>query len=517
MLANRLSEQSGVTVALIEAGPNDTSPYIHMPRGVAKLISKQSHLWFYATQPEPHTAMRPDYWLRGKVLGGSSSVNGMVWVRGQPADFDDLAALTSADWSWEQIGRCYEEMECHQLGAARYRGGAGPLRISLATHRNALSEAINRAGDGMGWPVKEDINEPDDGQGIGHMPRSIWRGRRQSAVVAFLRPIRGRSNLTILTDTLVQRVVFNGRRATGVEIAAGDGGTRIISAQREVIVSAGAVASPGVLERSGVGDPELLASLKIPAVHSLAAIGENATEHRALRMQWRLRRPLSFNPSFQGWRLPLSVLRYYLTREGPMAGAAMDMRACFRSRPDLTRPDIQSQFGLYSWDLARGGGNLERQHGFCAVVNPIRPRSSGAIHIRSTDPAAMPQITANYGSAQQDRADTVAAAKLLRQFAAREPLASLIDGESVPGPAAQTDEQILEALDAFGCAGMHTVGTCRMGKDADSVVDPELRVRGLTALRVVDASVMPFIPAGNTNAPVLALAWRAAEVIRRGA
>ena len=514
VLASRLSNDRNVTVALLEAGPGDTHPYVHMPRGVAKLMSMPTHMWFYTTRPEVHNAMKPDYWLRGKVLGGSSSVNGMVWVRGQPRDFDDLAALTSADWSWERISRAYEAIENHQLGPGPARGGAGPLRISLPTFRNALTEAVNAAGAKMGWPVKEDVNAPDDGAGVGYMPRTIWKGKRQSAAVAFLKPALQRPNLTVITGAITHRVLFDGTRAVGVEVVR-NGQRQQLATRREVLVCAGAVASPGVLERSGIGNPERLAALGVPLVHASPAVGENATEHRALRMQWRLKRPLSLNTAFQGWRLPLSVLQYYLTADGPMSGAAIDMRACFRSTPDQERPDIQTQFGLFSWDLQGSGSALEREHGFCAVTNPIRPVSRSSVHIRSSNPQELPEITANYGSAVQDRADTVAAARALRRFANQEPLASLIKSETLPGSAAQSDEEILAALDNYGCAGMHTVGSCRMGKDTASVVDPQLRVRGVEGLRVMDASVMPFIPAGNTNAPTLAMAWLAADIIQR--
>lgn len=514
VMANRLSTDPRVTVAVLEAGPGDAHPYVHMPRGVGKLMRMPSHMYFYTTKPEPHTGMRPDIWLRGKLVGGSSSVNGMVWVRGQPADYEALAATTSADWNWQHIARAYEEIENHALGAAPTRGGNGPLRISLPTTHNALTEAINAAGAKMGWPVKDDVNAPDDGEGVGYMPRTIWRGKRQSAAVAFLRPIRSRRNLTIHTDAVTDRIVFDGRRATGVEILH-NGERRRIGARREVIVCAGAVASPGVLERSGIGNPDILGPLGIAIVHANTAVGENVSEHRALRMQWRLKHPLSYNRDYDGVRLLWNVLRYYLTGDGPMSVAAIDMRACYRSRPDLNRPDIQTQFGLFSWDIAGGGNGLEREHGFCAVTNPISPVSKGSIHIRTCDPKEMPEIVANYGAATEDRAATVAAARLLRRFADQEPLKALIEAETLPGPAAQTDADILAALDTYGCAGMHTVGSCRMGNGADSVVDPQLRVRGVEGVRVVDASVMPAIPSGNTNAPVIAMAWRAADIMER--
>jgi choline dehydrogenase-like flavoprotein len=517
VLANRLSADPAVKVALIEAGPGDAHPYVHMPRGVGKLMAMPSHMYHYLTRPEAGNGQAPDVWLRGKVVGGSSSVNGMVWVRGQPADWDDLATTGGEDWSWQHIARAYEAIEGHQLGPGPARGGDGPLRISLPTWRTRLTEAINAAGAAMGWPVKEDVNAPDDGEGIGYMPRTIWKGKRQSAAVAFLNPVRGRANLSVITGAVTDRVLFEGSRAVGVEVLR-SGQRERIGARREVLLCAGAIASPGVLERSGVGDPELLEKLGIPLVHANRAVGENTSEHRAMRMQWRLKAPLSYNRDYEGLRLVWNVIRYYLTGEGPMSVAAIDMRAAFRSRPELNRPDIQTQFGLFSWNMSGQPtkSGLERGHGFCAVVAPITPASQGSVHIASRDPRKFPVINAGYGNAEADRAATVAAVRILRRFAAQEPLASLIECETLPGPQVQSDEDILGCLDIYGNAGMHTVGSCRMGKDAASVVDPELRVRGVEALRVIDASVMPAIPAGNTNGPVMALAWRAADVIQRG-
>ena len=517
VLANRLSADPEVTVALIEAGPGDSHPYVRMPRGVGKLMAMPSHMYHYLTQPEAGNARTPDVWLRGKVVGGSSSVNGMVWVRGQPADWGDLAASAGEDWSWQHIARAYEAIEGHQLGPGPTRGGDGPVRISLPTWKTKLTEAINAAGARMGWPVKDDVNAPDDGEGVGYMPRTIWKGKRQSAAVAFLNPVRRRANLTVITGAVTDRVLFDGTRAVGVEVLRNDQRERI-GARREVLLCAGAIASPGVLERSGIGDPELLDRLGIPLVHANPAVGENTSEHRAMRMQWRLNAPLSYNRDYEGLRLVWNVIRYYLTGEGPMAVAAIDMRAAFCSRPELNRPDIQTQFGLFSWNLSGKPtkSGLEREHGFCAVVSPITPASQGSIHIASRDPGQHPVITAGCGSAAKDRAATVAAGRILRRFAEQEPLASLIERETLPGPEVQSDEEILACLDIHGNAGMHTVGSCRMGKDAASVVDPELRVRGVAGLRVIDAAVMPAIPAGNTNGPVMALAWRSADVIQRG-
>ena len=517
VLASRLSQDPAVSVCLIEAGGGDGHPFIHMPRGLAKLVRMPSHMYFYLTEPEARTGMKPDVWLRGRVLGGSTSVNGMVWVRGHPGDYDALAEAAGDHWSWQHFARAYQAIENHELGAGKDRGGGGPLRISLPTERSALTAAILDAGAAMGWPIAADINQPDDGVSSGFMPRTIWKGRRQSAAKAFLKPVIGRSNLTVMTGMVTDRVVFDGARAVGVDVLDQTGARREIAARREVVLCGGAMASPGILERSGVGDPALLASLDIPLVHASSAVGEHVSEHRSIRMQWRLNRDaLSFNRDYQGWRLPLSVLRYYLKHDGPMSSAAIEMRLAFRSRPDAPRADIQAQIGLYSWDLASAGGGLEQTPGFCAVAYATHPSSRGSIHINTRDPHALPTSRANFYATNEDRAIVLSAARQLREWAAQEPLAALIEAETAPGLAAQSDEAIFDAIDQYGAAGMHTVGSCRMGKDEGSVVDSELRVRGVEALRVVDTSVFPWITAGNTQAPTLALAWLAAERILAG-
>lgn len=514
VLANRLSADPAVSVCLVEAGGGDAHPFVTMPRGCAKLVRMPSHMYFYMTEPEAGNGQRPDVWLRGKVLGGSTSVNGMVWVRGGPGDYEALAEAAGEEWGWDSFARAYEAIEGHELGAGPTRGGSGPLRVSIPPERSALTEAINAAGAKMGWPVKDDVNEPDDGVGVGYMPRSIWRGKRQSAAVAFLKPVMSRPNLTVITGAVTDRVVFEGKRAVGIE-ALKDGERIGITARKEVLVCGGAVASPGILERSGIGDPALLGALGIPLVHAQPAVGEHVSEHRAIRMQWRLKQPLSFNPDYSGWRLLRSVLRYYLRRDGPMSAAAIEMRAAYKSRADAPRADIQTQFGLYSWDIASPAGDLERSHGFCAVTSAISPSSRGSVHIHSRDPGAMPTVRPGYNTTNEDRAIILSAVRQLREWAAQEPLASLIECETAPGSAVQSDADLLDAANTFGNAGMHTVGSCRMGTDAASVVDPQLKVRGVEGLRVVDTSVFPFITAGNTQAPTMALAWLAADIIGR--
>lgn len=512
VLAYRLSEDPANTVALIEAGPRDNHPFIAMPKGLAKVMADPNHLWAYASHPDDSTAGQSEVWVRGRVLGGSSSVNGMMYVRGQPADFEAIAELTSDDWNWDNIGKAYAALEGHELGAAETRGDRGPLKVTMPDLRDELSEMQIAAGEAMGWPRKQDVNTPDNSDAIGFAPRTIAKGRRQSAAVAFLRPAEGRPNLTILTGCTVDRVTIADGRATGVELLR-NGVRETIGASREVIVCGGAMASPGILERSGIGDAARLAALDIPLVHHSPEVGEGLIEHRGLIMQWKLNRDISQNKEFKGWRLLRSTLQYYLTRKGPMAAAAYEIGAWFRTRPGLNRPDAQILVAPFSFDFAKNRQDVEPFPGMHVVVYSLRPTSRGSIHIDTRDPAAAARFNPNYRATEEDRRSMIGAVRVVRDYVKQPPLAALIAEETMPGPAFASDDEILAAYDRFGTCAYHAVGSCRMGKDDASVVDPQARVRGVAGLRVMDTSVMPVIPAGNTQAPTMAMAWRAADLI----
>lgn len=511
VLAYRLSENPAIRVCLIEAGPRDTHPFIAMPKGLAKVMADPRHLWAHASKPEASTAGQSEMWVRGRVLGGSSSINGMMYVRGQPADFDAIAEQTSDDWNWEHIGAAYAAMESHELGAAPTRGASGPLKVTMPALKDELSDAQIKAGEAMGWPLKPDVNVPDNGDGIGYTPRTIAGGKRQSAAVAFLRPAEGRPNLTVLTDCTVDRVTFEGKRATGIEMLRAGSRERVEA--REVIICGGAMASPGILERSGIGDAKRLQALDIPLVHESPEVGEGLIEHRGLIMQWRLKRDLSQNKMFSGWRLLLSAARYYLNRSGPMAAAAYEIGGWFRTNPGLNRPDAQVLVAPFSFDFARQRQDVERFPGMHVVVYSLRPASRGSIHIESRDPDVAASFHPNYRSNPADNQSMIGAVRVIRDYVRKAPLGELVGEETMPGPAVETDAEILDAYDRLGTCGYHAVGSCRMGKDADSVVDPRLKVRGVHGLRVMDTSIMPAIPAGNTQGPTMAMAWRAADLI----
>ena len=512
VLANRLSEKPNNRVLLLEAGPRDNHPFIHMPKGLAKIMADPKYLWVYQSDPEEANAQTPEPWVRGRVLGGSSSVNGMMYVRGQPSDFDSIAELTSDDWSWEHIGRAYRELESHELGAAETRGSTGPMNITMPDVRDKLSDAMLETGKNLGWTFKDDVNEPNDIEGIGYAPRTIYKGKRQSSATAFLEPILGRENLTVLTEALVDRVLFDGRRAKGVLLTV-SGKPETIYAESEIILAGGALASPGILERSGIGDPARLAELGVDLVHANPSVGENLLEHRGLIIQWKLNCDLSQNKNFSGWRLLKAAFDYYTRKTGPMSSAAYELGAWFKTDPGQNRPDGQFLLAPFSFDFEKNRQDVERFPGMHLVTYPLRPTSKGHVHITSLDPEATPNLVTNYRNTERDRNAMIGAVKMARKFAAQPPISDYIECETMPGPNYDTDDKILEAYDKFGTCGYHAVGSCRMGKDEASVVDPRLKVRGVEALRIMDTSIMPAIPSGNTNGPTMAMAWRAAELI----
>lgn len=512
VLANRLSEDPDISVALLEAGPKDNHPFIHMPKGLAKVMADPKYLWVYESAPEDANAQTPEPWVRGRVLGGSSSVNGMMYVRGQPSDFDGIAELSSDDWSWKHIGRAYRELESHELGKAETRGSDGPMKISMPDVRDKLSDAMLETGKNLGWTFKDDVNEPNDIEGIGYAPRTIYKGKRQSSAKAFLEPAANRSNLTVLTEAVVDKVVFENRRAKGVEVMI-DGRSEVIRSKGEIILAGGALASPGILERSGIGDPARLSALGIDVVHANPSVGENLLEHRGLIIQWKLNCDLSQNKNFSGWRLLKSAFDYYTRKTGPMSAAAYELGAWFKTSPGQNRPDAQFLLAPFSFDFEKNRQDVERFPGMHLVTYPLRPTSKGHVHITSLDPEASPQLVTNYRNTEADRKAMIGAVRMARTFASQPPISNYIECETMPGPDYDTDESILEAYDKFGTCGYHAVGSCRMGKDAASVVDPRLKVRGVDGLRVMDTAIMPVIPSGNTNGPTMAMAWRAAELI----
>lgn len=496
VLANRLSENPKTTVLLVESGGENKSLYIDMPRGFGRINGDPKYNWVYKAA-KGGGDNQSEYWLRGRGLGGSSAVNGSVYVRGLPSDFDEWAALGCTGWGWSDIRPCFDALE-------------RVLKITPHPARNRLCDATIAAAEALGAPRVDDLNTLN-GPGVGYQPRTIHHGHRQTAAIAFLNPIRSRPNLRIMTDTDVTRILFDGTHATGVELR-DKAGVRTEQAGGEVILCAGALNSPRLLQLSGVGPAQALAALGIAVIVDAPDVGQNLREHRLLRMQFRVTGH-SDNAAFSGWRLIVNAARYALLGGGPLTYAAFEVGGFVKTRPDLAAPDAQIGMAPISLDPTTQKLKMEAEPGALCGGYPMRPQSQGELMIRSADPDERPMINPRYLTADEDKAVSVRLVHFIRALFNQAPLKPYVAGETWPGPAAQGDDEIIDYFQRFGAAGFHAAGTCRMGPDDRSVVDPSLRVRGVQGLRVADISVMPQLVSGNTNAPAMALAWRAAQII----
>lgn len=509
VLANRLSEDPGTRVLLLESGPDDKSPLIRMPRGVGKLLDPANpHVFAYPVTPAGNQPQ--ELWLKGQTVGGSSSINGMVYMRGAPQDYDDWEAAGCTGWGWDRIGAQFVKLEDHVLGADEWRGTGGPLKISRYPKVNPLCQAILDAAGEMGVAEVEDVNHTDvvDDQGMGYQVVTTFKGKRFSAARAFLDPVRGRPNLDVLTGIRAEKILFEGKRACAVKLA-----DRTVSCRGEIILSAGAIESPKLLELSGIGDSERLKALGIaPLVHS-PLVGENLREHRYVAMDWRVTGNSS-NQKLQGLGLIASVLRYFLTSSGPMTDAAHEVGGFIKTRPGLDRPDAQIGSMLVTMGVnERGQVTLDKFPGMRVLGYFTRPESRGSTHIVSTDAAQMPAINANHFAEEVDRQTALDLFKWLRRLGQQPALAKWIVEEVGAGANMHSDEDILANLLKLGGTSFHIAGTAAMGLDAGSVLDPQLRVRGVEGLRVCDTSIMPSLVSGNTNAPAMAIAMNAADMI----
>ena len=512
VLANRLSEDRSTSVLLIESGPPDTSPLIAMPRGIGKLLAAGNpHVWDY--QVAPRVGLKPELWLKGRVLGGSSSINGMVYVRGAPADYDNWEALGCAGWGWRQMGPLFVALEDHELGAGEWRGVGGPLKVTVHPQGNALCEAVLSAAVEVGTPRVLDINEANtSGQGgMGYQPVTTYKGKRFSAVRAFLEPALARPNLQVLTGTDVLRVEFQNRRATAITVKDGNG-ARTIPIAGELILAAGAIESPKLLQLSGIGPGVHLQSLGIPVVVDAPSIGANLREHRYLAMQYRVTGG-SLNSRFSGIGLLRSMLDYTLRSKGPLTHSAHEVGGFVKTRPELDRPDAQIGLGLYSMSGSGSEVNIDSQPGVTIGGYFMRPESQGTIRIQSPDPATRPYIDANHLSADVDRRSAISLFRWIRNLAAQPALAPWLVSATTPGNGIQSDEQIIDAFLNSGNTAYHVCGTVRMGNDSAAPLDPQLKLRGVDNVRVADTSIMPTITSGNTNAPAMVIGLRAAQLI----
>jgi len=507
VLADRLTRNGRWRVLLLEAGPPDDSLFVRMPMGLFRNLGNPSRAWHYTLEPDHHTGHR-HFWLRGKMLGGSSSLNGMLYFRGQPQDYDGWGQLGCPQWDWPTMRAAFRAIEDHELGDDGERGVGGPLTVSIQRRVTPLTEALLAAGSAMGLPVRDDLNRPDQ-EGIGYSPVTMRNGRRWSAADAFLRPAQRRPNLTVVTEAFVQRLLFRDTQAFGVQVCVG-GREKVFLAGREIIVAAGALQSPALLQHSGIGPAPLLKGLGIEVVQASGDVGRNAREHKMITMTQRVTGH-SLNPHLQGWRAYINGLRYVAGAGGPMA-ATYDINAFVRTRPGLDRPDAQLTFWSLSPQRDAQVSRPEREPGLMFMGYPLRTDSQGEVRIISRDPLVPPAIQANFLTTDNDRRIIIDLFRYARRLMAQDPLRPFLVRETHPGIHVESDAEILEAAHQDSTC-LHTVGTCRMGGDDAAVVDGRLRVKGVRGLRVVDCSVMPTQVSGNTNGPVMALAWRAADLI----
>jgi len=509
-LAARLSENGRHSVLLLEAGPKDDYLWIHIPIGYGKTMFHPVYNWRFETEPDPGMNGRRIYWPRGRCLGGSSSVNGLIYIRGQHEDYDHWAALGNDGWAWKDVLPYFRKLESNSRGASELHGADGPISCSDISGRHELIEALIAGAGSLGVPRNDDFNGERQ-EGVGYYQLFTRKGWRSSTAVAYLKPARGRPNLRVETDAHATRVLFEGTRATGVEYRQ-HGRLKAARAGREVILAAGALQSPQLLQLSGVGPADLLREHAIAVVADRPGVGENLQDHLQLRLVFKCTKPITTNDDLASWWRSAKIgLQWLLLREGPLAIGINQGGLFTRVLPESTRPDIQFHIATLSADLA--GAKPHPFSGFTLSVCQLRPGSRGTVRIKSADPFQAPAMVPNYLSTEEDRRCAVEAVKYARRLAATAAVAPYVREEYKPGPGVASDAGILDWCRGNGATIFHPSGTCRMGSDAMAVVDSRLRAIGVAGLRVVDCSVMPTLVSGNTNAPVAMLAERASDLI----
>jgi choline dehydrogenase len=518
VLANRLSASGEHRVLLLEAGGSDRSALIRVPIGYGRTFNDPRYNWMYEAEPDPALDNRPTFWPRGKVLGGSSSINAMVYVRGQPGDFDDWAAAGNPGWSWQDVLPWFIKLEDHALGASAYHGQGGPVHVSdVSAYVHPLCGTFLAACTALGIERSADFNGAQT-EGAGLWQVTIDDGVRVSGASAYLRPVMRRANLTVQLRAHATRVLFADKRARGIEYLR-EGVRHSASARREVLLAAGAINSPQLLELSGVGDGDHLQQLGIPVIADLPAVGAGLQDHLAVNYYYRSRVP-TLNNELAPWYGKLrAALRYVLTRRGPLAMSVNQAGAFLRSRAGLSRPNLHIYFNPASYSTTTLGTrrrllNPDPYAGFLMSFNTCRPTSRGSTHIRSSDPLAPPAIRPNVLATAEDVRDVYDGARIVRRIAAAAPLAAVTEKEREPGAGVNSDAEVLQDFRRRAGTVFHASCSCAMGPDIRSaVLDARLRVHGLGALRVVDASAFPNVTSGNTNAPTIMLAEKAADLI----
>lgn len=517
VLAERLSADGHSQVLLLEAGGDNDGFWVRLPKGVAKLVTNPAHIWAYpVAQPREPGQPSNEVWIRGKGLGGSSAVNGMIWSRGEPADYDAWEAAGATGWNSASMTEAYLALEDHAAGATAMRGSGGPVHIDPAIYRYPLADRMIEAGEAIGLKRVDDLNG-STGPRVGFYSHNIRRGERQSAARTFLDHARRRPNLAIVTHALAERILFDDRRATGVEVTVA-GERQRFDCGGEVIVCGGAIESPLLLQRSGIGDPDKLTAAGIVPLVQSPDVGERMIEHLSLSMPFRLTSGQGTQRSFAGLGLIAAMARWALTRGGIMATGPFEVGAFLNVANPDRRPDVQLYLGGYTFAVGDDNNpvpldKIDPRPGVTIYGSMLRPTSRGSLHVTGRSSGDAPDIRPNWLSTDQDCATAVAMVRAMRRYMAAAPLGNLIGEEVLPGAKVESDEDILAVFRRLSSSGLHAVGTCRIGGDNRAVVDPRLRVNGVERLRVADCSVMPGAVTGNTNAPAMALGLRAAELI----
>jgi len=514
VLADRLSANGKYRVVLLEAGGKDRNPWIHIPLGYGRTMFDARVNWMFETEPEPALENRRIKQPRGKVLGGSSSINGLLYVRGQAEDYDHWRELGNPGWGYAEVLPYFKKSEDQARGADSWHGVGGPLAVGDLPEPHPVAEAFIAAGVSVGIPYTRDFNGEQQ-EGVGYYQATARRGLRCSARVAFLRPARRRANLRVITGAHATRILFDGVRARGIVYRAGEDERQVLAA-KEVILAAGALQSPQLLQLSGVGPAELLHRHGIAVVSDRKGVGGNLQDHLQARFILECKHRITLNDDMRSFtRMARAGLSYALFRKGPLGWWAGLAGGFARTRAELDRPDVQLL--LMPFSTERVDARLHTFSGFTLSMCKLRPESRGSVRIRSADPLAAPAIQVNYLADARDLETMLAGVKLMRRITAAPALAAIIACERDPGPACASDDEIAAFIRAKGISVYHPVGTCRMGPDADAVVDPELRVRGVSGLRVVDASIMPTLVSGNTNAAAILIGEKGADLILQSA
>lgn len=513
VLANRLSENGAHSVCLLEAGPSDNTPFISIPGAFAYFMFSRKYNWMFESEPVADIRNgQPVFCPQGKALGGSSAINAMIYIRGHPSDYDHWAALGNSGWAFKDLLPYFRKSECNERGGNEHHGDSGPLKVSDCRNYYAVNERFLQAATEAGFPRTDDFNGGQQ-EGVGFYQFTIHEGKRCSASHAYLRPAITRTNLVVQTGSAVTRILFDGKKAIGVEYIR-EGRVERVNARKEVILSSGAYNSPKLLMLSGIGNPASLNEVGIQPFHELPGVGENLQEHVDSCVLQESRKGDGFRASPAGLlRMAHEPLRYLFGKKGKLESSVTQAGGFLRTSEELDKPDVQLHFLPLLYDDSGRDLKLMSRKGYSCHVCVLRPRSLGRMSLRSPDPADAPRIDLNFLSHPDDRKCLVNGIRLARKILAAPAFDDYRGAELNPGPDAQSDEQILlKAKERLGLV-YHPVGTCKMGDDAMAVVDNELRVRGLEGLRVVDASIMPTLIGGNTNAPTMVIAEKAADMI----